>query len=790
MAWYNFITNRLIPVRRKEAPMVMYQSGYSVRDKNYDYSKIAKEGYQENAIVFRCVNEKALGASAVDICVYQGDIKLDEHPLIDLLARPNPQLAGNEYFQSLYSYLLLSGNSYALYSLVGGQPRELYILRPDRMKIIPSKTHIPSAYEYHIGGRVVNRYDVESETGQSEVKHFKMWNPLDDYYGLAPIQAASFDIDQHNMAAKHNLGLLMNGARPSGAVIFKPKDESGMHVQLSESQRQQLMTDLNMRFSGSQNAGRPMLLEGDFDWKEMGLSPKDMDFLELKNMSARDIALCFGVPSQLVGVPDSQTYNNVSEARLALYEDTIIPLIKRVESDLNEWLAPRFGDDINVRYDIDSIPAMAERRRKVYENVVQAVREGIISRNEARDRLGYEPIQGGDDVYISATLFPLGSPQVAESEGDTAQEDDKYFEYSYEKREIEKDVYTTEEEARERANELGCDGFHAHQTDNGTIYMPCSSHAEYERLTGDTLTTPKQDPRFGEGRDVFESVSEAQARAKELGCEGHHTVKGPDRNYYMPCSSHAIYLRETNKADYDEIEKAESDINTTPTDEMAREARMGLDWRKEFNRGGTSIGVARARQLVNKDSLSPSTVRRMFSFFARHEVDKRAEGFRRGEDGYPTAGRIAWALWGGDAGFSWSRRKVKELDKERDAQKQYEIDNLCCDGCSETTEEVDEKQISARTKKTLENKVKEHNEKHGDKKGKRVTLRMLSAVFRRGVGAYRTNPESVRRNVMGPDQWAVARVNAFLFAVRTGRFRSGKFDRDLLPSGHPLRTNK
>ena len=222
---------------------------------------------------------------------------------------------------------------------------------------------------------------------------------------------------------------------------------------------------------------------------------------------------------------------------------------------------------------------------------------------------------------------------------------------------------------------------------------------------------------------------------------------------------------------------------------MAEEARKGLDWRKEFNRGGTSVGVARARQLINKESLSPSTVRRMFSFFARHEVDKRAEGFRSGEDGYPSAGRIAWALWGGDAGFTWSRRKVKEIDRERDKQFDFEMEYLCCDDCG-TTVEMDTKQISARTKKTLENKVKEHNEKHGDKKGKRVTLRMLSAVFRRGVGAYRTNPESVRRNVMGPDQWAIARVNAFLYAVRTGRFRSGKFDRDLLPSGHPLRSNK
>ena len=85
MAWYNFITNGFRRIERKEAPMVMYQSGYNLKERNYDYKKIAKEGYQENAIVFRCVNEIAHGASAVDLCVYQGDVKLDQHPLIDLL---------------------------------------------------------------------------------------------------------------------------------------------------------------------------------------------------------------------------------------------------------------------------------------------------------------------------------------------------------------------------------------------------------------------------------------------------------------------------------------------------------------------------------------------------------------------------------------------------------------------------------------------------------------------------------------------------------------------------------
>ena len=107
---------------------------------------------------------------------------------------------------------------------------------------------------------------------------------------------------------------------------------------------------------------------------------------------------------------------------------------------------------------------------------------------------------------------------------------------------------------------------------------------------------------------------------------------------------------------------------------MANEAKRGLDWRKEYNRGGTEVGVARAVQLINRENLSPRTIKRMYSFFSRHEVDKQAEGFRKGEEGYPSAGRIAWALWGGDAGFSWSKRKVQEINKEKEENQEIEID--------------------------------------------------------------------------------------------------------------------
>jgi HK97 family phage portal protein len=528
--------------------------------KTYSYQDLAKEGYLKNAIVYRCVNEISKGASAVPFILKMGDQIIEEHPLIDLLMRPNPLQSYSEFFNSLYGYVLLSGNAYVL--KVGndmGAPKELHQLRPDRIQIKGSGKAIPEKYEYVVDGRVRHTYMVDQDNGYSELKHIKLWNPLDDYYGLSPMSAAAVEVDQFNMASKHNVNLLQNGARPSGAIIFKPQDDQGFAVNLTESQRQQVISDMNNRFTGAGNAGRPMLLEGDFDWKEMGLSPKDMDFHTLKNMAATDIALCFGVPSQLVGVPDAQTYANVSEARLALYEETIIPHLRKVSSDLNEWLVPLFDDRLTIEFDIDNIPALSERKKRNYENVTSAVREGIMTRNEARESLGLQPIEGADDLYISANLFSI-------SDG-----------------EVEKPINPVNEE------------------------------------------------------DLEDYDDEETDKAISLLLDQ---------------------------------EKALSDIDTVPTNSMAEEAARGLQWRKKYKRGGTTVGVARANQLMNKERLSIDTVKRMYSFFSRHEVDKQAEGFSQGEKGYPSAGRIAWALWGGDAGFSWSTKVRNQIENESSKSKE------------------------------------------------------------------------------------------------------------------------
>ncbi len=696
------------PTQKKEAPRIVLNKLDAYASKtNRKYKDYAKEGYQENAIVHRCVQLISNSASAVKIDVFSGDTKLDNHELISLLQRPNPSQSGIEFFTSLYSYLMISGNSYILRDTDALRPpRELYLLRPDRMQVKSGSTVIPSSYEYVIDGVTVNTYPVDQTNAISQIKHIKLWNPIDDYYGLSPIMASAYNIDQHNLAGLHNVALLKNGATPSGYLKFQPTDETGLSTQLTDDQRARLLEDLEFRFQGTHNSGRPMLLEGNFEYKQLGLSPKDMDFLELLNLSAREIALCFGVPAQMIGIPEANTYSNMETAKLGLYEETIIPLLKRVESDLNEYLAPLYSGDIRIQYDLDSIPAMAEKRRQIYENVTQGVQAGIITRNEARERLGLEEVSGGDDLYIPSNLFPIGETMDSNEDNEKPVDPDeaqKDYETVYgTKAEVDSDTFTTEEEAIDRSEEIGCVGTHTIDKDGQTVYMPCKTHAEYESALQD--------------------------------------------------------------------QKALDDLDLVPNDSMVTEAKRGLDWRKEFNRGGTQIGVTRANQIVNKTRLSPNTVLRMYSFFSRHEVDKQGQGFDRGDKGYPSAGRIAWSLWGGDAGFSWSKTKRNQIMREE-----------------EKAESVSG--VSGSTLKGLQEKVKDHNDKHGDKKGKRVTVSMLAKVFKRGIGAYRNNPSSVRPSVRasgGEDRWAFARVNTFLSAVRTGRFSGGKFDLDLLPKDHPL----
>lgn len=297
------------------------------------YDRLAEEGYRKNVIAYRCVRLIAQNAAAVPWRLSHrrgGRRQLAEHPLIDLLSRPNPMQGGAELFDALYQFFLIAGNSFL--EAVGPErrpPRELWTLRPDRMTVIPGPRGVPRAYRFSVGGEHLD-FSVDPLTGQAAVLHIKLFHPLNDWYGMSPLEAAAYSIDQHNEAGRWNTALLKNSARPSGALVYAPKG-GGQEV-LSDTQREALKAELRAFSQGGANAGEVPVFEGGLEWREMSLSPKDMDWLAGKDMSAREIALAYNVPPQLVGIEGSLTFANFEQARLSLYEDAVLPLLDMVET--------------------------------------------------------------------------------------------------------------------------------------------------------------------------------------------------------------------------------------------------------------------------------------------------------------------------------------------------------------------------------------------------------------------------------------------------------------------------
>jgi HK97 family phage portal protein len=218
--------------------------------------------------------------------------------------------------------------------------------------------------------------------GVPPILHVALFHPLDDHYGLAPLEAAASALDLHNSAAGWNKALLDNSARPSGALVYAGPDGQN----LTEDQFERLKGELEEQFQGARNAGRPLLLDGGLDWKAMALTPKDMDFVEARNGAAREIALAFGVPPMLLGIPGDNTYANYQEANRALWRQTVLPLLNRVVQDLTHWLAPAFGADLRLEPDLDRVEALASERESLWRRVGDAA---FLSDDEKRAAVGY-----------------------------------------------------------------------------------------------------------------------------------------------------------------------------------------------------------------------------------------------------------------------------------------------------------------------------------------------------------------------------------------------------------------
>lgn len=342
------------------------------------FTSLANEGFMKNPVVYRCVRMIAEAAMRVPLRVQEGGKGMDEHPVLDLLHRPNPHQAGPQLLESLYAYLQTAGNAYLEAALVEGEVKALFGLRPDRMKVIAGKDGWPVAYAYTAGGKTTRLNQDEGPVAR--VLHLTLFHPLDDHYGLAPLAAAQVSLDIHNAASKWNKSLLDNAARPSGALVY-----SAASGNLTADQFERLKAELEQGFQGASNAGRPMVLEGGLDWKTMALSPKDMDFIEAKNSAAREIALAFGVPPMLLGIPGDNTYANYAEANRVLWRQTIVPLVRSVAASLGHWLNPAFEGNFEIVPDLSAIEALAEERAALWKRISEA---DFLDEDEKRAQVG------------------------------------------------------------------------------------------------------------------------------------------------------------------------------------------------------------------------------------------------------------------------------------------------------------------------------------------------------------------------------------------------------------------
>ncbi|MGL5136255.1 MAG: phage portal protein [Beijerinckiaceae bacterium] len=380
--------------RSRVAPLIALQGQGRAMWSGRDYASLTREGFEKNPIAHRAARLVAEAAASVPLDASDKDAE-------KLLHRPNPRQAGSAFLESLHLQLILSGNAYVECVALDGSPRELFMLRSDRMRVSPGPDGWAESYDYTVGGRTIR---FAAGEGPPPILHLAQTHPLDDHYGLSSLAPAASAIDIHNEATRWNKALLDNAARPSGALVYAAEGANMTDVQFDR-----LRGELEENFAGSANAGRPLLLEGGLDWKPMALTPQEMDFIALKNVAAREIALAIGVPPLMLGLSGDNTHANFAEANRAFWRQTVVPLVTRTAESLSAFLSDHLGGEVTLTPNFDGVDAMTDIREPLWRVVTAA---DFLSEAEKRQALGYPaerpPSPSGEGAVLAKELRMAG----------------------------------------------------------------------------------------------------------------------------------------------------------------------------------------------------------------------------------------------------------------------------------------------------------------------------------------------------------------------------------------------
>ena len=375
--------------------LVQYQSGIyfigastagNQRLKNY------VAGYKLNDTVYSCINLITQAALSVPWYVYRdtadGEMEeVDNHPFLDFMDKPGPGMDWNIFLTRAFGFYLTSGNAY-IHKMIGSQGKygEVEVLPSQYVTIKPDKLRKTIDYEYRVAGQMF-------KFAEDEIIHVKAFNPEDPLYGLSPVQVLARKIDMAHLGELWTLSLLENECRPSGALMLKQG--------LTSDQREVLKKSLKDEYSGYENAGTPLILEGDWDWKSFSITPKELNFLQSSKKIMREICAAYKVAPELFGDSENKTYSNIKEARKALYQEAALPLLGVFKAAFNRELFPKFdaSGKYFLDYDTSGVEALSEDLDLLWGRVGDAKQKNrVITLNEAREALNYETIEGGDEV--------------------------------------------------------------------------------------------------------------------------------------------------------------------------------------------------------------------------------------------------------------------------------------------------------------------------------------------------------------------------------------------------------
>ena len=372
-----------------------------------NYASFASQGYGKNEIVHACIRELATSAASPRYYVQApsadgGSVEVETGLLYDLTSKPNPYNDWYSFIERLVTFLMVAGNAYAIKERSrNDQVSALYLLRPDRVTIVPGDYGAES-YVYTVGG---TEYGVEAR----DMCHLALPNPVEDIYGLSPLQVAArtvnLDLNMTDFAKIY----FQNAGVPSGLLKVKRR-------LTSQEEASTIRSRWRSQFGGVNNFHRIAILDDDAEYQPMSNSPKDMELTGLHNLTESRICAVFGVPPILVGANvglQRSTFSNYREARLAFHSETLEPMVARILRYFNRNLFDEYSGNETLAVDWVAMRGVLDDQAATTTRLTALFAGGIITLNEAREELGFNAVSDGAVRRVPSSVFEIAEGAAA-----------------------------------------------------------------------------------------------------------------------------------------------------------------------------------------------------------------------------------------------------------------------------------------------------------------------------------------------------------------------------------------